>query len=276
MQPALLTSDLDPGAVPPVLGVLAAATERLWAGVAGLSEEEIHAPSLLEGWSRLTVLAHLRAGAEATLRLTDDALAGRAAAFYPGGAPEREASLLLRPGESPSVLITDLFAASERLARRWRELTDLEWAVELREAKLGWMRLTRLVALRLTEVEVHSVDLALDGLTHWSDPFVEISLPLRVAWLPAHARSLPHADRSINGRWLLRTTTGTTWLVSASGGLSSAGLKVGITEDSVDCVIEGTERELLGLLLGRVPVEALRLSGDQTLARSFKAAFPGP
>lgn len=277
VQPALLSNEVDPGAVAPVLDALDAATDRLRSAVTGLADAELVAPSQLEGWSRLTVLAHLRAGAAASLRLTDDVLAGRPAAFYPEGAPERERSLQPREGESAGDLVADLFETSDRLARRWRELSEDDWAVELREAKLGRMRLSRLAALRLTEVEVHGVDLGLDALPAWSDPFVEICLPLRVAWLPQHARALPHADRSINGRWLLRAAdAGTTWLVSAAGGLASAGLKTDIAEGAVDCVIEGSERDLLGLLLGRVGIDALTLSGDEALARSFKAAFPGP
>lgn len=276
VQPALLTTDPDPAAVVPVLDALDEATERLRQAVTGLPEDELLAPSLLEGWARLTVLAHLRAGAQASARLTDEALAGRPTAFYPGGAAERERSLLPREGESPAALVTDLLEASDGLAEGWRALDEDGWAVELREPRLGRMRLTRVAALRLTEVEVHAVDLGLAEPTAWSDRFVELCLPLRIAWLPAHARALPWADRSVNGRWLLRADTGTTWLVSASGGLASAAAKADIAEGSVDCVIEGTERELLGLLLGRVPPEALRVSGDVALAHAFTAAFPGP
>ena len=273
---ALLGHDLEPGAVEPVLDALDDATARLRTAVAELPEAELEVPSHLDGWSRLTVLAHLRAGAVASVRVTEDALAGRPTAFYPGGAPERERSLLPHDGESPGALVADLLAASDQLAEQWRGLSADDWAVELREPKLGRMRLTRIAALRLTEVEVHGVDLGLDGMSAWTDRFVQLCLPLRVAWLPAHARALPTADRSVNGRWLLRADTGTTWLVSAAGGLASAAAKSDILDTQVDCVIQGTERELMALLLGRTPVEALRISGDEALARSFKAAFPGP
>lgn len=276
MRSALVTNDLEPGAIEPVLDALDDATDRLQAVVADVPEAELEAPSLLDGWSRLTVLAHLRAGAVASARLTEDALAGRPAAFYPGGAPERERSLQPREGESPAALVADLFAASDRLSQQWRGLGEDGWAVELREPKLGRMRLTRIVALRLTEVEVHGIDLGLDRLTDWSERFVQLCLPLRIGWLPAHARALPSADRSVNGRWLLRSDTGSTWLVSAAGGLASAAAKNDILDSQVDCVIEGTERELLALTLGRIPVENLRISGNETLARSFNSAFPGP
>lgn len=278
MQPSTTSSigDLDAGSVVSALDALDAATDRLRAVLDGAGEDALQEPSLLEGWSRTTLLAHLRYGAVASARLTEDALAGRPAAFYPGGATEREESL--RPGEDESVteLVADLFTQSDRLAEQWRQLDDADWEVELREPRLGRMRLTRAVALRLTEVEVHGVDLGLDGLDEWSDRFVEVCLPLRIAWLPNHARNLPEADRTVSGRWLLRSDTGRTWLVSASGALASAGPKDTIHEASVDCVITGTERQLMGLVLGRTPVDALEVSGDEAKARAFKAAFPGP
>jgi uncharacterized protein (TIGR03083 family) len=278
VQPPSTSSigDLDAAGIPVVLDALDAATGRLRTAVDAADAAELAEPSRLDGWSRLTVLAHLRYGALASARLTDDALAGRPAAFYPGGAPEREASLQLGDDETPQELVADLFAQSGSLARQWRELSDADWDTELREPRLGRMRLSRVVALRLSEVEVHGVDLGFDGLDEWSDGFVEICLPLRIAWLPNHSRALPAADRTVNGRWLLRADTGRTWLVSASGTLASAAPKERIADDTVDCVISGTERQLLGLVLGRTPADALHITGDEPLAHAFKSAFPGP
>jgi uncharacterized protein (TIGR03083 family) len=278
VQPSTTSSigDLDAGSVPSTLDALDEATNRLRTALDDVGEDALQEPSRLEGWSRTTLLAHLRYGATASVRLTEDALAGRPAAFYPGGATEREESLRPGEGESATDLVADLFTQSDRLAEEWRQLDDADWEVELREPKLGRMRLTRAVALRLTEIEVHGVDLGLDGLDEWSDRFVEICLPLRIVWLPIHARNLPEADRTVSGRWLLRSDTGRSWLVSASGALASAGPKDVIHEASVDCVISGSERQLLGLVLGRTPVDDLEVSGNEAKAQAFKAAFPGP
>jgi uncharacterized protein (TIGR03083 family) len=270
------SGDLDPAGVQPVLDALDTATECLRSVLDSVPEAALHEPSRLEGWSRATLLAHLRYGAGASIRLTDDALAGRPAAFYPGGADEREASLQLTDGESPDALVAELFAQSDRLAQQWRKLSETDWETELREPRLGRMRLTRLVALRLTEVEVHGVDLGLDRHTQWSDRFVELCLPLRIAWLPNHSRAQPTADRSVNGRWLLRADSGRSWLVSAAGGLASAGPKDDMADAAADCIITGSERDLLGLVLGRLPATALYIAGDETLALNFEAAFPGP
>jgi uncharacterized protein (TIGR03083 family) len=274
--PPTTIGDLDAAAVVPVLDAVDVATGRLRAALDAVDDDALAAPSRLEGWSRTTILAHLRYHALASARLTDNALAGRPAAFYPGGAPEREESLLLGEDETLADVVADLFDWSEQLAQQWRELSDDDWETELREPRFGRMRLTRVAALRLTEVEVHGVDLGLDGLDAWSDQFVETCLPLRIAWLPNHSRGLPSADRTVNGRWLLRSDTSKAWLVSASGTLASAGAKDNIADDTVDCIITGTERQLLGLVLGRTPIEALQVSGNEALAHNFKSAFPGP
>jgi hypothetical protein len=43
--------------------------------LAVFEERDILAPSLLPGWTRLAIACHLRYGAEALIRITDDALA---------------------------------------------------------------------------------------------------------------------------------------------------------------------------------------------------------
>ncbi len=50
-----------------------------------LDDAALRSPSLLPGWSRLTVACHLRFGAEALLPMTRDALAGKETAYYPQG-----------------------------------------------------------------------------------------------------------------------------------------------------------------------------------------------
>jgi maleylpyruvate isomerase len=272
---APLSADPEPEAVPALLDAVDAATRRLQEAVAGLSDEELRAPSQLPGWSRAVVLAHLRHVARASVRVVDEALAGKPTAFYPGGREERQASLVVAGDEPLAPLVTDLFECSATLAARWRQMSDDEWRVELREPRFGLMRLSRLLPLRFTEVEVHGVDLGLDGLTAWSDDFVRLALPLRIAWLPNHARTMPSADLNVSGRWLLQGGSAA-WLVSTSGSLASASQVELADELGVDSAVAGSDRDLLGFVLGRVPVESLTVTGDEALAHAFKKAFPGP
>lgn len=273
---APLHADPEPEAMPALLDAVDAATQRLEAVVTGLTDDELRAPSLLPGWSRATVLTHLRHVAGASLRVVDEALTNQPTAIYPGGREEREASLVVPDDEPLAPMVAELFERSVKLMDRWRGMSDDEWRAELREPRFGLLRLSRLVPLRLSEVEVHAVDLGLPGLDAWSDEFVRLSLPLRVAWLPNHSRTMPIADLGVGGRWLLQGESAA-WLVSTSGGLASAS-QVDASDEmgGVDCCIAGSDRALLGFVLGRVPVEALTVSGDEHQARAFKRAFPGP
>jgi maleylpyruvate isomerase len=273
---APLHADPEPEAVPAFLSAVDAATERLRSVLEPLPDDELRAPSRLPGWSRATVLAHLRHVAGASVRVVDEALAGQPTAFYPGGREEREASLVVPDDQPLRALVDELFEASDRLAERWQAMSADDWRTDLREPRFGLMRLSRLAPLRLSEVELHSVDLGLDSLTEWSDEAVELLLPLRIAWLPNHARTLPTADMSVNGRWLLQGDA-RAWLISTAGSLASAS-QVDSSEElgSVDCAIAGSDRQILGFVLGRTPVDELMTYGDDKQAASFKAAFPGP
>jgi hypothetical protein len=57
-------------------------------------------------------------------------------------------------------------------------------AAKIVALQLDRMPIHRLLVMRLTEVEVYSIDLGMPGLGPWSDLFVDVIVPLRVAWLP--------------------------------------------------------------------------------------------
>jgi hypothetical protein len=52
-------------------------TREITESLRSLDDGANRSPSLLPGWSRLTVACHLRFGAEALLRMTRDARAGK-------------------------------------------------------------------------------------------------------------------------------------------------------------------------------------------------------
>jgi hypothetical protein len=136
----------------------------------------------------------------------------------------------------------------------------------------GSVSISVLPLLRLTEVEVHGSDLDL-GLSEWSETFVEVALPTRLAWLAIRRRDPALYDPKVQGSWLLAATDGPSWIVSVTGDEVSS--RPAASEDSADATIEGTGRDLLAMLLGR-PTRELVLSGDTQLAGAFKRAFPGP
>src|SRR5436190_10787861 len=119
-----------------------AATERLLAAVESASETELLEPSALPGWSRLTIVAHVRYVAAASRRLTEAALAGRSGAMYPGGRGHRPATLVPEPDESIGRLVASLRTESMTLHDHWRVLTDRQWETVVDEPELGSITLT--------------------------------------------------------------------------------------------------------------------------------------
>jgi uncharacterized protein (TIGR03083 family) len=277
---AAVEAALDPDPAPAeaiaLTSAVDAATSRLRASLAALSDEQASAPSLLKGWSRASILAHLAYVATASLRMTNDALAGRQTTMYPGGPAERDDSVLVGPDDSAETLVTRVDRASTALSERWLALEPDQWATSLVEDRLGQMRLARLVAMRLTEVEVHHADLAVGYAPHdWSTDFTRRCLPLRFAWLAAHHRNRRGADRSVDGRWLFVCRPERRgWLVEAHG--CAVAVRSAAPDEPADTVLTGAWTDVLAFLLGRQSVHMLGITGDAGRAAAFKRAFPGP
>jgi hypothetical protein len=234
-------------------------------------------PTLLDGWSRLTVACHLRYGALGSRRVTAEALAGKEAAFYPGGrSVQRPGTLSPSPGESAADVLRSLAEEGRLLHESWSDLSAHQWQTDVLEPAdnpdYGSVSISVLPLLRLTEVEVHGSDLDL-GLSEWSDTFVEVALPTRIAWLAIRRRDPRLYDHDVQGSWLLATIGGPRWLVAVSG--EEVETRPAGPDDTADSVIEGSGRDLLAMLLGRSGGH-LDATGDTEFAGSFKRAFPGP
>jgi uncharacterized protein (TIGR03083 family) len=262
--------------------VLAEAARRRSADVvAALAAAEpgaLDRSSSLAGWTRLTLVCHLRYGAVASQRLTTDALAGRPTSFYPGGR-SRQRPDTLRPGESeaPADVVGSLATQSGRLQELWARLAPPQWETVVEEPAanpdLGRTTIDLVAMMRLTEVEVHGGDLDV-GLDDWSDVFVAHALPVRLRWLTTRRSNHRAVDTAVIGSWLFATTDGPGSVIATDGRtvtVQAAGHKT-----TADAVIEGSSRDLLALLLGRPPRQVLTFGGDTELARAFTRAFPGP
>lgn len=255
-------------------------TQEVVGALSALPDEALLAPSLLPGWSRLTIACHLRFGAEAFTHLSQAGAAGRPAAYYPDGR-DRQRPQTLRPadGESPADVVASLARASADLDGCWAGFGPEEWQRHVVEpednADLGPLPLTALPLLRLTEVEVHGTDLGLD-LMDWSDVFVGAALPFRLEWLNRRRTNHREVDGTARGSWLLVADDGPAWLVAVDGDTVRSHPADPATPSDAGAVIRGSSRDLLALLLGRPTRAPLRLGGDSALARRFSAAFPGP
>jgi maleylpyruvate isomerase len=156
-----------------VLDVLRRRTDLTLGALAPLSDDELLGPSELSNWSILTIVCHLRYGASALLQMTDDALAGRPASYYPGGrTTQRPGTLHPADGEMPRDVVHTMASVSADLQRRWEALSEADWAVHAVEPDdnpdLGPQPLAALPLFRLTEVEVHSTDLGI-GIPDWDE-----------------------------------------------------------------------------------------------------------
>jgi maleylpyruvate isomerase len=234
--------------------------------VAALSDTDLNAPSLLPGWSRLTIACHLRYGAEALRSMTDDTLSGRSTSYYPEGrAAQRARTLTPHPGESGRDVVASLDAASDRLHHLWRSVRDWELTVAepSNNPDLGPVPLARLALARLTEVEVHGTDLGI-GLGPWSDVLVRHVLPMRLEWLNSRRSNHRTVDTTIRASWLLvATDIDVSQLITVDGPTV-----VSCHGRSADTEIVGTGAELLALLLGRAPASFA--------PEEFTRALPGP
>ena len=272
---AIVFSD-DPS--PEVIEAVAVRTRRIADCLTGLGEEELHQPSELPGWSRLTIACHLRFGADALTRMTRDALAGRTVAYYPEGREgQRPQTLVPLAGESPADVVESLALLSEDLHRVWSALDSSAWSVEVVEPPdnrdLGPIVLGRLPFLRLTEVEVHGTDLGLN-LGDWSGLFVSTVLPMRLEWLNLRRANHRAFETDLQGSWLLVATDGPSYRVSVDG--LDVESRPASRDDDARAVISATSRDLLALLLGRPLLVPPDIAGDVAFGRSFSSAFPGP
>lgn len=157
------------------------ATSRLTQRVDGLTDPEFSEPSLLPGWSRAHVVAHVARNAEGMVNLVSWALTGLPSPMYPSmeartaGIEEAAAlppaalrGLLLDSADALHVAMSRLVDADD--AALWRLLLfgapPSGTAPDVPAWTLGWAR--------LREVEIHHLDLdaGLDP-SDWPQPFVE-------------------------------------------------------------------------------------------------------
>ncbi|QYG91739.1 hypothetical protein HC251_04325 [Iamia sp. SCSIO 61187] len=242
-----------------------------------LPEVELEAPSALPGWSRLTLVCHLRYGAEALLHLTDEALAGRRTSFYPEGrAAQRPGTLVPRTGERVCDVVEALVERSRELHQRWGLLDVQAWSTEVREpvgrSDAGDLLLAEHALLRLTEVEVHGTDAAV-GLPDWSGVLIGAGLPFRLGRL-AGRHVPPTAVRPDLGSWLLIATDGPVHMVTVEGG--SLAVRPADANAAATATLEASSRDLFALLLGRRPEQSVTIEGDVAFGRRFPLVFPGP
>ena len=202
------TSDpLAPPGESPLLPLLAEASNRLVRTVDALPEDAWAGPSLLPGWTRAHVVAHLALNAEGLTGCLRGVVRGEHVPMY--------ASDAARDGDIAALAAEDTPHLRERLLASVTELADALALVPADEAERRLERTpggrtftaSGIPGARLTEVEVHHADLA----AGYSP----------ADWPPDHAvhvvESLLARHRLAEGAVLRAVDVDRTWTVGGAG-----------------------------------------------------------
>ncbi|MEV6258106.1 maleylpyruvate isomerase family mycothiol-dependent enzyme [Nocardia sp. NPDC051911] len=175
------------------LDTVAEATARLLDTIRGLDEHAVTEPSLLPGWTRGHVLAHLARNADSLVNLLLWAHTGVEIPQY--------ASPFLRDADieagAPRPLaeqLADNDVAATRFLGLARSLTDDAWRAQVRTRQGRPIPATEVLWMRLQEVEIHHVDLNADyHPADWPASFVARILPQATADLTRLTADTPLA-----------------------------------------------------------------------------------
>ena len=157
------------------------ATQRLLGTAREIADSELRQPSLLPGWTRAYVLAHLARGADAMRYLLVGARSGEDRPAY-ASEQERAAATDYTAGLSTKELAADLADSAMALRAISHQLPDDAWRFPVRLRDSGPFPAGRLLTLRLVEVELHHCDLGTGyGPGDWPAAFasMELAEPMR-------------------------------------------------------------------------------------------------
>ena len=159
---------------------LAAANDRLLATTTRLSDARAREPSLLPGWTRGHVLTHVARNADGLRNLLIWARTGTETPMY-ASAESRSADIEAGAGRPGAALAADVGESAAAFTAEAASLPDDAWTVPVRALNGPPFPARGVLERRLSEVEIHHVDLAAGYLpADWPDDFLTEALP-RVA-----------------------------------------------------------------------------------------------
>lgn len=216
--------------------VLQDATDRLLAAAGRLEDSAVTEPSLLPGWTRGHVLAHLARNADALVNVV------QRRPMY-ASAESRDVDIDAGAARAITEQVEDVRTSSARLAEVMASLTDEQWksTVELRNGVTDTA--DRLPFRRLLEVELHHVDL---GVGYTPDDLPDAFTGQAVSYLTKRF----HGNAQVPALEL-RTEDGRDWF---TGARPSTG--------SERRVVVGTPGALVGWLAGRGSGSGLSVTGS--------------
>ncbi len=157
------------------------ATQRLLGAARVIAESDLRQPSLLPGWTRAHVLAHLARNADALRNLLVGARSGQQRPAY--ASPQaREAGIEHGAGQRAKDLMADLADSAMALRTVSRQLPDDAWRFPVRIMDSEPFPAVQVLTRRLVEVELHHGDLGTGyGPADWPAAFAAMDLaePMR-------------------------------------------------------------------------------------------------
>lgn len=191
------------------LDEMAAATDRLLRTVDDLSDEDLHGPSLLPGWTRAHVLTHLARNADGLVNLVEAAATGEDRPMYAGDRERRDADIEAGASRRLGDVRLDLAESAERLLEAFADFPESGLGREVTMVSGATAYGGEIPLLRVREVEIHHVDLDL-GYTpaNWTPEFAGRTLD-QISPLFRDARDCPVgvlAATDGEGRWEVAAT----------------------------------------------------------------------
>jgi maleylpyruvate isomerase len=154
------------------LARISAATGRLGAAAGGLTAEQAAAPSLLPGWTRGHVLTHVARNADGLANLLRWARTGARTPMY-ASREARAADLEAGAGRPAGELAADVRDSAAAFAAEAARLPDGAWTATVESLTSGPIPASEVLVMRLSEVEIHHVDLGAGySCQDWPDDFV--------------------------------------------------------------------------------------------------------
>lgn len=196
-----------------LLDQLDTAGQRVVATVAGLDDDALRAPSLLPGWTRGHVVAHIARNGDGISNVMRWARTGQVSLMYPTRA-NRNFDIETGAGRPHAVALDDLIASVANVLCDLRTLPAEAWKHEVAlgpgplSDQMPHMSARMIAFLRLFEVEVHHVDLGA-GYTFADTP----------GDLVAEMLALSCRRATVDGDGFTLLTTAGTWPVGGGGPL---------------------------------------------------------
>ena len=233
------------------LSRLAAATGRLLASATALSDAQVREASALPGWTRGHVLSHIARNADGLRNLLIWARAGTETPMYLS-AQSRNDDIVAGAGRPGAALAADVRGSAAAFAAEAANMPDDAWVSQVRALNGPPFPALGVLDRRLSEVEIHHVDLAAGySPADWPAGFV--------------ADALPGVAESFTGRG--DTPRCLIWAEDAPHGYRIG--PEGTSDPPI--VVRGQPADLLAWLLGRDRGTGLRVTGAAAAAPALPA-----